>query len=341
LHGHQGVDFAMLFHDLLRHAPKPPPPQPWFPAAPPRVAEVLLRAVKNNVTSPIEGPRPLVRAMSTVAPRLLKFIADAIMHPEDIPDARFNAEVSPHRVFDTRRFLQSQIDEIRTLVRGATADDVVLAACGGALRRYLQLADELPSESLVALAPPRLQGTADAAAGLRRVSLQTHLDSPLERLRRIAAASAAERRLLALQSGKSSVQKPEDQAPAAVLSLAARTLTAAAQAAGRGVTIANCTIVNAPGPGVPLFLQGARLTYFSALTPIADGLGLTIAVTSYDGRLLVSPTACREQMPDPAAFAQLIRDCFEEYLAMARRRAAAPRAGQSGSRRRASVRAAR
>ena len=53
--------------------------------------------------------------------------------------------------------------------------------------------------------------------------------------------------------------------------------------------------------------------------PIADGMGLVFAVTSYAGRIIISPTSCRELIPDPAHFAQCIRDSFQEYLALARR----------------------
>jgi hypothetical protein len=41
------------------------------------------------------------------------------------------------------------------------------------------------------------------------------------------------------------------------------------------------------------------------------------AVTSYDGRIVISPTSCRELMPDPAAFAMHLRESFQELLALA------------------------
>ncbi|HOB96983.1 MAG TPA: WS/DGAT domain-containing protein, partial [Aquabacterium sp.] len=59
------------------------------------------------------------------------------------------------------------------------------------------------------------------------------------------------------------------------------------------------------------------LSYFSAILPITDGLGLAFAVTRYDGRVIISPTSCRELMPDPEVFAQCLRDSFQEYLALA------------------------
>jgi len=67
-----------------------------------------------------------------------------------------------------------------------------------------------------------------------------------------------------------------------------------------------------PGPSVPLYLCGARMTYFSAMMPVADGMGLVFAVTSYDGQVVISPTSCRELMPDPEFFAQCVRESFQE-----------------------------
>jgi hypothetical protein len=108
-------------------------------------------------------------------------------------------------------------------------------------------------------------------------------------------------------------------ASAATLALTSKMLGRAALGIGRRAPLANCSITNVPGPSVPLFLCGARMTYFSAIMPIADGMGLVFAVTSYDGRIVISPTSCRDLMPDPEAFAQCLRDSFQEYLAIAAR----------------------
>jgi diacylglycerol O-acyltransferase / wax synthase len=59
------------------------------------------------------------------------------------------------------------------------------------------------------------------------------------------------------------------------------------------------------------------MSYFSAIMPISDGRGLVFAITRYDGRLVISPTSCRELMPDPEVFAMCVRDSFQEYLAAA------------------------
>jgi hypothetical protein len=93
--------------------------------------------------------------------------------------------------------------------------------------------------------------------------------------------------------------------------------------------LANCAIANVPGPRVPLYLHGARLTYVSAIMPISDGMGLVVSVTSYSDMIVISFTACYEQLPDPQVFAQCLRESFQEYLALVRR--PTPRKGRAGS----------
>ena len=70
---------------------------------------------------------------------------------------------------------------------------------------------------------------------------------------------------------------------------------------------------------MPLYLQGARLTYLSAIMPISDGMGLVFSVTGYSDTIVVSFTACYEQLPDPEVLAQCLRDSFQQYLALAQR----------------------
>ena len=54
--------------------------------------------------------------------------------------------------------------------------------------------------------------------------------------------------------------------------------------------------------------------------PVMDGMGLIHPVFSYDGRISISFTACRNQMPDPGFYAECLDASFDEL----RRAAAAP-----------------
>ena len=76
-------------------------------------------------------------------------ISDAL----NTPRTRFNGTISPHRVIDGVEFKLSDIKSMRPLSEGATVNDIVLSIVGGAMRGYLNAKDELPDETLSAMAP--------------------------------------------------------------------------------------------------------------------------------------------------------------------------------------------
>jgi hypothetical protein len=68
-----------------------------------------------------------------------------------------------------------------------------------------------------------------------------------------------------------------------------------------------------PGPQFPLYLLGARLLELHPLVPLLDGIGLGIALFSYDGKLHVGLNAEYELVPDLGAFTALFA---QAYLAL-------------------------
>ena len=161
-----GSEITMLLHDTT----PTPPARGAAGAVVPRVAARARRrccaaAWSTRSISPFRLARPLTRALTRYAPTAFALAGDILLRPESMPPTRFNSVVSPHRVFETRRFTLDEFKAIRALVRGATVNDAVLAVCGGALRRYLGDKDELPEASLTAMAPFYIRG---ADAGERR-----------------------------------------------------------------------------------------------------------------------------------------------------------------------------
>ncbi|MCW5639737.1 MAG: wax ester/triacylglycerol synthase family O-acyltransferase [Rubrivivax sp.] len=327
-----GSRMAMLLHDLTPHVAAPPPPRPWFPQPQPSQAMLLLRAWWHSVLSPFELRTPLARRLADSANALQTFANDLLHHPEQVVATRFNTVVSAHRVFDTRRFAVEEFDAIRRLVRGATVGDAVLAVCGDALRRHLLALGELPEAGLNAITP--FQESAGGAPAERppeltwqRVPLHTELADPVARLAAIAAWTAK------FGAGAGHAAAAQGQhAAAATLARSGKMHGLLGLSASRHMPASACMVTNVAGPDVALYLNGARMTYFSAIMPISDGMGLVFAVTSYDGRIIISPTSCRELLPDPEAFTQHLRDAFQDLLALAGavnvppRPAAAPRA---------------
>ncbi len=321
-----GALSALLYDDSATPPPLAPP-EPWFADSPPGRLRLVRRGLVSTLTSPLRLARPLVRAIGSVAPAAAALASEMLLHPQNLPATRFNSVVSPHRVFETRRFTEAEFQAICGLVPGATVDDAVAAVCGGALRRYLDAQGELPiSHSLAAIVTgaaaslPPAASKANAGLAWRHVPLGTEIDDPLLRLDSLYRQAQAGPDEVSRVLGSRLLSELGDQAAAAVLAWARQLASRAGARLAARTPPANCSLAHVPAPQQPMYLCGARLSFFSAILPISDGLGLAFAVTRYDERVVISPTSCRELMPDPEVFAQCLRDSFQEYLALTQRR---------------------
>jgi len=316
-----GNEITTLLHDLSPSPGPISPPQPWFPDSPPSDLNLVLRAAGNAATFPLRATRTAWLAVTMIGNAMRTFFNEFLHRPAELPTTRFNTEVSPYRVFETRRFALEEFKAIRGLVAGATVNDVVLAVCAGGLRKYLDRECELPEESLVAAAPITVremrQGDGEPSFSWVPVALGTDIADPVERLAKIHATTTASDTMDKAVSARE-LTEMTNHAPAMALAVTTKMLRSASVQLGGWAPLANCAIINVPGPRQPLYLRGAQLTYFSAILPVTDGMGLVFSVTSYRDMVVVSFTACSEQLPDPAVFAQCIRDSFQEYLAIAR-----------------------
>jgi diacylglycerol O-acyltransferase / wax synthase len=322
---------SSLLYDTAPTNAAPPPPAPWFAELAPSRLGLVRRGLVNSAMAPLRLARPLLRVATSVAPAAAALASEMLLRPQNLPATRFNAIVSPHRVFETRRFTEAEFDAICALVPGATVDDAVAAVIGGALRRYLDEQGELPPTHSLAAIVPEAEPAAPAPAKpltrgqpvvvplrWRHVRLGTDIADARQRLATLAAQARDAPDEVAQLLGSPALAEAGEQASAALLAWSRRLVGRASARLGSSTPPANCTLAHLPAPAQPMFLCGARLSYFSAILPITDGLGLAFAVTRYDGRLLISPTSCRELMPDPEVFAQCLRDSFQELLALAR-----------------------
>ena len=317
----RGNEITTLLHDFSPDSAPPAPPAPWFPESAPGNLNLLVRAGVNVATFPLRMARPLARSWTTVKSAAKIFVGEFLGEPQEFPMTRFNSEVSPHRVFETRRFALKDFKAIRTLVPGTTVNDVVMAVCAGGLRRYLDMQGELPDESLVAAAPIAVRGDGGGKAQANfswvRVALGTDIVDPVQRLAAIQETSSSSE-IMAQAVSAHELTELAQRAPSAAIAVASKLLRSASTVLGDWAPLANCAITNVPGPQVPLYLHGARLTYLSAIMPIADGMGLVFSVTSYSEMIVISVTACYEQLPDPEVFAHCLRESFKEYLSLVR-----------------------
>ena len=80
--------------------------------------------------------------------------------------------------------------------------------------------------------------------------------------------------------------------------------------------IANVVISNVPGPPVPLYAAGARMTDYWPLSITEHGVGLNLTVMSYAHTMGFGFTAARCAVPDARELTSALMEAFEELQAL-------------------------
>ena len=295
--GASGTEITAAMHDLSPDGHLSDEPYPVLVDGQPSNLELLLRAQINTVKQPfrfISVARNTVPGFAHAYARLRK---GELHRVETVPRTRFNDKVSPHRVFNAVHFPLEDIKRIKNAVPGATVNDVAITICGGALRKYLLDKEELPEDSLVAMAPINVRDTAEKGTGGNIVS-----------------SMSVDSKQLANAVGAKSMTDYTQFIPSTLTAQAAR-LASRWGLLNRLNTLYNCVITNVPGPQVPLYNTGARMVANYGTGPILDGMGLFHAITSYCGDFAISATSCRVMMPDPDFYRQCLLDSYAELKA--------------------------
>ncbi|GBE66467.1 hypothetical protein MFM001_29290 [Mycobacterium sp. MFM001] len=249
------------------------------------------------------------------------------------PHTPLSVPISDARTFAGCTF---PIDRLRLVAKHteATLNDLVLAMCSGALRRYLLARNALPTAPLMAMVPVSLRGDEPVVTagevpgnniGTLMCSLGTHLADPAERL---AAVQTSMGEGKAASAGRSRLQ---------VLAMSALGAAPLALAMALGRTSGpprppNVMISNVPGPATPLYWNGARFDPLYPLSVPVDGQTLNITCTSTNGQLAFGLTGCRRAVPAIGTLADFLGreldllDVFHRLPASSRRdRSARPR----------------
>lgn len=298
----KGTPAVPLNMTKLRRSPKP------------GLLEMGVRAAWHSVRSPISMTDAVMRAMPKVYNMAQEALTSKKKAGHIVPETRFNDVVEPQKMFDARAFLLADLKAIRALVEGATINDVVLAICGGALRRYLEHHDELPEESLVAWVPinARSGSAADPDSPGNDISSMTvpvftDIEDCVERLAAIRAATRQSKEAKAGVSARLMTDLSK-HVPAATQVLAGRLVARA----GMASRMCNLFVSNVPGPQLPLYMNGAKQVGAYGLAPLVNGMGLFIATPSYNGEITFNVTSTREILPDIDFFVECLQASLDE-----------------------------
>jgi diacylglycerol O-acyltransferase len=279
----------------------------------PSTLTLLAHALQDNLMAPLRMAGPAAKVAPKLGAMALARLGRLIGgEPLEATKTRFNANVSSQRVFDSAIFEFDKVRAIRAAVPGATVNDVVLAVIGGAMRHYLKARKELPKATLKAVSPVNTRPEKAATGAGNNISavtfpLGTDIASPLERLRAVHEATVRTKET-ANAVGARELTDLSKFAPPATLAFAGRLVSLTGLGGAGPYPLHHTAVSNVPGPTVPIYLLGARMRYWSCVAPISDGMGLFHAVTSCDGKLIISPTSTPEMLPDPAHYVQCIRE---------------------------------
>ena len=334
--GASGAELLTVLLDLTPAGRELPPARPFRPGIPPGWPELTAKAVARLAWRPVQTVRltnEMVKVLPTLAPVVNTLVGgmlglnrgDGAVIPTALgraPATPFNKSITPHRRFAFRSVDLDTVKKIKN-VFGVSVNDVAMAMCAGALRRWLADHEALPAQPLIAMIPVSVRDPASQGAMGNKVSamlamLPTNITEPGRRLEIVHQATRiAKAQQAAIPQGL--VDQISDFAPPALTARAARVVFATGLL--HRLPPFNITISNVPGPNVPVYLCGARLLAHYPVSVVTDGQGLNITLVGYLGKLHFGLVSCRELVPDIDALAGYLVDELALLLESADKRA--------------------
>lgn len=312
-----GIGGTRLLHAVLGDDPeRRDMPPPWAPRGRRRVTPRTpgnrlgdLGHLTRTAADYLGSLPGAYGALSGIAKATLARAPSALTGPYRDPATSFNRRVTPKRRYHVATL---GLDDLAAVAgaSGTTINDVFLAVCGGALRRYLEERGALPRRPLVAMLPVSLRredhDTHGNAVSFGLATLATDEPSPLRRLAAIHRATDATKQHIHALGTTAATEYT-------VLLAAPFVLQLAIGFGGIGPPPFNVIVSNVPGPANTLYYNGARLEAIYPVSIVTHGLGVNITSFSYAGSMHVGLLACQDTVPDsdrlasflPAALADL------------------------------------
>lgn len=318
--GVSGVDMMHALHTMTADKHEPLPRDTWRPEPDPSQVGMFARGYARSLMAPIRQ----AAAMRNAIPGMVRATKGLISKEFDFkaliqaPRTRFNGTVTPHRMFDARSFSLKEIKRIRALAQGATLNDVMLSVVGGAMRRYLDHYGELPDTSVTTMAPISVRDESEKNTMGNQVSamfvpLGSHIPSVIERMRYVTEETVKAKGFTTALGARQSAEMAK-LTPAPAMNIGAM-LYSRLKLADHIKPVINTIVTNVPGPPVPIYSTGAKLTGLYGMLCLVDGVKLGHVVHSYVDEVTVSFTACRSAVPDPDFYSQCLQDSFDAHLA--------------------------
>jgi len=295
----EGGDLLGVLLDRVAD-PEPIEVPDWHPEPAPGDAELLFESLAERMSEPME----LLRRAHEKALAPVRARRDPA--PEAVaPHTRWNVAIGPQRRYE---MVSLSAEGARSTAEraglAASLDDVVLAACAGALRRYLTGCGDNVHDVTLRVAVP--VGEADGSIAVPTLPLALGEEDAVARLRLVAVSRAA------LPDGVVALGAPDAAdpwAPSLALGVAAQALLDA-PGVNLGITIVH-------GPSDARFFLGARLRAAHPFVDLVDGQGLALAAFVHEDRIDFGLTGDRDAVCDLDDLAAALRDELDELTGSA------------------------
>jgi len=256
------------------------------------------KKAENLLPTARSASRIIKEQLSTIKPVFTELI-DNFKH-NGKPDyvGTFDAPMSVlnQRISASRRIAAQSYDlqRFHTIAAAFSVNqnDVVLAVCAGAIRRYLLTMEALPSKPLIAFVPMSLRKDESASGNqisFLMANLGTHLEDPIKRMQLIHDS---------MNSGKRRFRRMNK---AQVINYSAIAY------AWEGLNVLtgifpkkqafNLIISNVPGSKEPLYWNGAPLKALYPASILVDGQAMNITLATYLDKIEFCITACSKLLP--------------------------------------------
>jgi WS/DGAT/MGAT family acyltransferase len=314
--GVSGSELATVLLDLEASPPERSIPlDERQPDAWPSDFELVVKGLWHSFFTPLRVARltrQTVRQLVRILPIRQREKPPPI--PFQAPRTPFNTHLTPHRRF---AYTSVELDDVK-VIKNAFAvklNDVVLALCAGALRRYLDKTGDLPDAPLIAQVPVSTRpddekGDVGTQVAAMFASLATDIDDPVDRLMTIHDSTQGAKEMQRAMAAEKIMGISEAAAPA-LIELAARMYTAAGLDS-RTPPPMNLIISNVPGPPFSLYTAGAEVTSMYPMGPLLFGTGINITVFSYRDKIDFGFMVDRQAIPNPWLVAEGIPLALEE-----------------------------
>jgi diacylglycerol O-acyltransferase / wax synthase len=318
--GISGADIIDVLLDRDPHA-RARPAAPWTPAAEPSPVRLASSAMGDLLRVPLEIGQVLTGAVR--APRRstrraaaelygLARAGEKVIRPESVLDG----PIGPLRRWGWARADLSEIKKVKNSF-GGTVNDVILAAIAGGFRTFLTARGEkvdgrtVRTMVPVSMRPPEEHGRLGNQVSAVFADLPVGVQDPVERL------AAVTRQLSSLKSsgmamGVGGMLNAADMVPGTLFALGAHVAARLPQRAISTVT------TNVPGPQIPMYLLGHRMTELFPYIPLGADIRITIGIASYAGHLTCGVTGDFDAVPDLQVLCDGIEAATEELVALVR-----------------------